>query len=51
MILLDYPSSLRFPPEKLAAGELCVLDFGIDNTGTLDNTALMQALHSTGRRI
>ena len=25
MIPLDYPSSLRFPPEKLAAGELCVL--------------------------
>ena len=51
MISLDYPSSLRFSPEKLAAEELCVLDFGIDNTGTLDNTALMQALHSTGRRI
>lgn len=51
MISLDYPSSLRFSPEKLAAEELCALDFGIDNTGTLDNTALMQALHSTGRRI
>ena len=28
MISLDYPSSLRFSPEKLAAEELCALDFG-----------------------
>lgn len=31
--------------------ELNVLDYHVDNTGVLDNTVLLQALHSSGKRI
>ena len=49
---MDIASLRLFDPEKMAdQAELNVLDYRVDNTGVLDNTAILQALHRTGKRI
>ncbi len=38
-------------PEVLGEEEVNVMDFGADNTGTIDNTFLLTMLHETGKKI